>query len=54
MDISDKAARREWGDTTDSTTFTATIAPEFPLVTVLLAIGIIATIAVGRYRRRLI
>ncbi len=41
-------------DMTDAVTFTATIAPEFPLVTVLLAIGIIATIAVGRYRRRLI
>lgn len=41
-------------DMADSVTFTATIAPEFPLVTVLLAIGIIATIAVGRYRRRLI
>jgi hypothetical protein len=38
----------------DSVTFTATIAPDFHLVTVLLAIGIIPTIAVGRYRRRLI
>jgi hypothetical protein len=41
-------------DMADSVTFTATIAPEFPLVTVLLAIGIIATIAVQRYRQRLI
>jgi hypothetical protein len=35
-------------DMTDSVTFTATIAPEFPLATVLLAIGIIATIALFR------
>jgi hypothetical protein len=35
-------------DMTDSVTFTATIAPEFPLVTVLLAIGIIATILLFR------
>ena len=41
-------------DMADSVTFTATIAPELPLVTVLLAIGIIATIAVQRYRQRLI
>jgi hypothetical protein len=41
-------------DMTDSVTFTATIVPEFPLATVLLAIGIIATIAVQRYRQRLI
>ncbi len=41
-------------DMADSVTFTATIAPDFHLVTVLLAIGIIPTIAVGRYRRRLI
>jgi hypothetical protein len=32
----------------DSVTFTATIMPEFPLVTVLLAIGIIATILLFR------
>jgi hypothetical protein len=41
-------------DMADSVTFTATIVPEFPLVTVLLAIGIIATIAVQRRRQRLI
>ena len=41
-------------DMTDSVTFTATIVPEFPLATVLLAIGIIATIAVQRYKQRLI
>jgi hypothetical protein len=35
-------------DMTDSVTFTATIVPEFPLVTVLLAIGIIATILLFR------
>ena len=35
-------------DMTDSVTFTATIMPEFPLVTVLLAIGIIATILLFR------
>jgi hypothetical protein len=39
-------------DMVDSVTFTATIIPEFPLVTVLLAIGIIATIAVQRHRQR--
>src|SRR5919112_3015928 len=33
-------------DMADSVTFTATIVPEFPFVTILLAIGIIATIAV--------
>lgn len=55
IDISDiRQPGGSGGDTADSVTFTATIAPEFPLVTVLLAIGIIATIAVGRYRRRLI
>src|ERR687891_301441 len=41
-------------DMTDSVTFTATIIPEFPLATVLLAIGIIVTIAVQRRRQRLI
>lgn len=41
-------------DMTDSVTFTATIVPEFPLAIVLLAIGIIATIAVQRRRQRLI
>ena len=41
-------------DMADSVTFTATIVPEFPLVAVLLAIGIIATIAVQRRRQRLI
>ena len=41
-------------DMTDSVTFTATIVPEFPLATVLLAIGIIVTIAVQRRRQRLI
>jgi hypothetical protein len=41
-------------DMADSVTFTVTIVPEFPLVTVLLAIGIIATIAVQRRRQRLI
>src|SRR5918996_4786573 len=35
-------------DMTDSVTFTATIMPEFPLVTVLLAIGIIVTILLFR------
>ena len=39
-------------DMTDSVTFTATIVPEFPLVAVLLAIGIIATIAVAQRRRQ--
>jgi hypothetical protein len=41
-------------DMTDSVTFTATIVPEFPLATLLLAIGIIVTIAVQGRRRRLI
>jgi hypothetical protein len=41
-------------DMADSVTFTATIVPEFPLVTVLLAIGIISTIVVQRRRQRLI
>jgi hypothetical protein len=41
-------------DMADSVTFTVTIVPEFPLVTVLLAIGIIATIAVQRRIQRLI
>ncbi|MDP8888629.1 MAG: hypothetical protein M3M89_03270 [Thermoproteota archaeon] len=39
-------------DMADSVTFTATIMPEFPFVTVLLAIGIIATIAVAQRRRQ--
>jgi hypothetical protein len=41
-------------DMADSVTFNVTIVPEFPIVTVLLAIGIIATIAVQRRRQRLI
>ncbi|HEX2471218.1 MAG TPA: hypothetical protein VHJ59_00560 [Nitrososphaera sp.] len=41
-------------DMVDAVTFTATIVPEFPLVTVLLAIGIIATIVVQRRRQRII
>jgi hypothetical protein len=41
-------------DMADSVTFTVTIVPEFPLVTVLLAIGIIATIAVQGRRQRII
>jgi hypothetical protein len=42
-------------DTAGSVTFTATtIAPDFHLIAVLLAIGIIPTIAVVRYRWRLI
>ena len=39
-------------DMADSVTFTATIVPEFPFVTILLAIGIIATIAVAQRRRQ--
>jgi hypothetical protein len=41
-------------DMADSVTFTATIVPEFPIATVLLAIGIIVTIVVLRGRQRLI
>jgi hypothetical protein len=41
-------------DMTDSVSFTATIVPEFPIAIVLLAIGIIVTIAVQRGRQRLI
>lgn len=41
-------------DMTDAVTFAVTIAPEFPLVPVLLAIGIVATIAVQKYRHRII
>jgi hypothetical protein len=42
-------------DMADSVTFTATIVPEFPFITILLAIGIIATIAVAqRCRQRII
>jgi hypothetical protein len=41
------------GNMTDSVAFTATIVPEFPVATVLLAIGIAATIA-ALGRRRLI
>jgi hypothetical protein len=41
-------------DMADSVTFTATIVPEFPVATVLLAIGIIVTIAIQRRRQRLI
>jgi hypothetical protein len=41
-------------DMTDSVTFTVTIVPEFPLVPVLLAIGIVATITVQKYRQRII
>src|SRR5919107_2685352 len=40
-------------DMTDAVTFTLTIAPEFSLVPVLLAIGIIATIVVQKYRQRI-
>jgi hypothetical protein len=56
-DIRPGGAGNETGtaaDMADSVTFTVTIVPEFPLVTVLLAIGIIATIAVQRRRQRLI
>ena len=42
------------GDMTDAVTFTVTIVPEFPLVPVLLAIGIVATITVQKYRQRII
>jgi hypothetical protein len=42
------------GNMTDSVTFTATVVPEFPVATGLLAIGIAATIAVIGGRRRLI
>ena len=38
-------------DMTDSVSFTATIVPEFPIAMVLLAIGIIVTIAVQRGRQ---
>lgn len=41
-------------DMTDSVTFTVTIVPEFPLVPVLLAIGIVATITVQKYRQRIL
>jgi hypothetical protein len=41
-------------DMTDSVTFNVTIVPEFPVATVLLAIGIIITIAVQVRRQRLI
>jgi hypothetical protein len=41
-------------DMADSVTFNVTIAPEFPLVAVLLAIGIIATIVIQRRRQWLI
>jgi hypothetical protein len=41
-------------DMTDAVTFTVTIVPEFPLVPVLLAIGIVATITVQKYRQRII
>ena len=41
-------------DMTDSVTFAVTIVPEFPLVPVLLAIGIVATITVQKYRQRII
>jgi hypothetical protein len=42
-------------DMTDSVTFTATIVPEFPIATILLAIGITATTIVAALgRRRLI
>jgi hypothetical protein len=41
-------------DLTDAVTFTVTIVPEFPLVPVLLAIGIVATIAVQKHRQRII
>ena len=41
-------------DMTDAVSFTVTIAPEFPLVPVLLAVGIVATIAVQKYKNRMI
>jgi hypothetical protein len=41
-------------DMADAVTFTVTIAPEFSLVPVLIAIGIVATIAVHKYRQRII
>lgn len=41
-------------DMTDAVTFTVTIVPEFPLVPVLLAIGIVATIVVQKYRLSII
>ena len=41
-------------DMADSVTFTATIVPEFPIATILLAIGITATIVAALGRRRLI
>jgi hypothetical protein len=41
-------------DMTDSVTFNVTIVPEFPVATVLLAIGIIITIAVQVRRQRII
>jgi hypothetical protein len=41
-------------DMTDAVTFTVTIVPEFPLVPVLLATGIVATIVVQKYRQRII
>jgi hypothetical protein len=43
-------------DMADSVTFTATIVPEFPIATILLAIGITVTIvaATAMGRRRLI
>lgn len=39
---------------TDAVTFTVTIVPEFTIVPILLAIGIVATIAVQKYRHRII
>ena len=41
-------------DMTDAVTFTVTIVPEFPIVPTLLAIGIVATITVHKYRQRII
>jgi hypothetical protein len=41
-------------DMTDAVTFNLTIVPEFPLVPVLLAVGIVGTIAVQKYRHRMI
>ncbi|HET6779605.1 MAG TPA: hypothetical protein VFH09_00420, partial [Nitrososphaera sp.] len=51
-DVGETAATAN--DLTDSVTFTATIVPEFPIATILLAIGITVTIVATLGRRRLI
>jgi hypothetical protein len=51
-DVGETAATAN--DMTDSVTFTATIVPEFPIATILLAIGITVTIVATLGRRRLI